>query len=93
MPTSWFPFDNTTKLNQQFDQVVEWFNNDTFNYDLALLYFLEPDMTGHYSGPESENISAILKYIDDEFGKFRDRLKRMGEWDRVSIADYHSCNY
>ena len=83
LPASVPPFDKTTKLEKQFDQVVEWFTNDTFNYDMALLYFWEPDTTGHNAGPDSENITFVLKYIDEKFGEFVEKLKRKGVFDEV----------
>ena len=83
LPTTWLPYEKSTPLEKELEDVVKWFTNDSFNYDLALIYYGEPDATGHWAGPESENISFVLKNIDTVFGNFIGNLKRIGVLDKV----------
>ncbi len=86
LANSWYTFNASTTLDEEFIQVAEWLTDSKYNYDYVMMYYHEPDFTGHYAGPNSANITAVLKYIDEQFGKFIASLNKSGILNEV-------CNF
>ncbi|WAQ96882.1 ENPP4-like protein [Mya arenaria] len=73
-PNIYFPYNESVNFYSRVDTVVQWLANDSYNIDFAMLYFHEPDHTGHMYGPDStevltkvEEMDAILGYIVESF--------------------------
>ena len=84
LPTATFKYNASTSVASKFTQLLRWIADDHF--DLALLYHYEPDNTGHLEGPDSPNISKVLTEIELEFGRFVEKLKSRGLYDKVLTA-------
>jgi len=71
-PTHCDPFVNEDRmtLQERMDKMLNWFTNDTMPINFGMLYFEEPDATCHRHGPESAEVKAKLKDIDNDFGKY-----------------------
>lgn len=46
--------------------MIKWLAEDDF--DLALIYFHEPDSSGHAYGPDDEKMIPVIKRMDDVLG-------------------------
>ena len=58
-------YDRSVPFHQRVDTVVDWLSNMTHGADLAMLYFGEPDYTGHRFGPDSQEIRNKVSEMDN----------------------------
>ncbi|CAH1800214.1 unnamed protein product, partial [Owenia fusiformis] len=72
-------------LRDRIDTVLDWFLSDNYPINFCALYYPEPDSTGHHSGPESENIRKMLKYLDDGLGYLLQQLEKHKLLHRMNI--------
>ncbi|OQV14642.1 Ectonucleotide pyrophosphatase/phosphodiesterase family member 3 [Hypsibius exemplaris] len=58
---------NETSINEQMDTVVDWLSlPDSTRPEVTTLLITEPDLAGHYTGPESESLNKTLSaYVDN----------------------------
>ncbi len=54
--------------SEQSGESVQTGNEPKLEYDFVILYYEEPDETGHDVGPDDENITRVLKVIDASIG-------------------------
>ncbi len=60
------------------DQIVEYFTNAVSQINLGLLYFHEPDYSGHRFGPEREKIMDVIVELDQILGYLIEQLELHG---------------
>lgn len=60
------------------DTVFGWMTNGDEPVDLALLYFKEPDHTGHIYGPDSPQVKAMIQQCDNITGYILDQVEAYG---------------
>nr|XP_039259773.1 ectonucleotide pyrophosphatase/phosphodiesterase family member 5-like [Styela clava] len=60
------------------DTVIEWLTDPENVVDLALLYFKEPDHTGHIYGPESPEVVQMIQQCDNITGYILDQIEEHG---------------
>jgi ectonucleotide pyrophosphatase/phosphodiesterase family member 5 len=75
------------KLNwfKKVDIFVSWYLNKTNPINLGVLYFNEPDETGHQFGPYSPEIARMLSNCDYILGYLIQQLKYYGLYDQMNI--------
>ncbi|KAM4695279.1 ectonucleotide pyrophosphatase/phosphodiesterase family member 5 [Discoglossus pictus] len=73
---SLFMSNNSLTIENRIDQLIEWFNNNTIN--LGLLYWEEPDSTGHLLGPDNPLMEKVIGKVDRTLGYLLEQLKRAG---------------
>jgi len=60
-PERWFAYDRATTFEAQVDTALRWLElPEEERPDLVLVYFREPDGTGHRAGPDSPEVDATL---------------------------------
>ncbi|KAL4232541.1 hypothetical protein ACF0H5_007233 [Mactra antiquata] len=69
---------------QKVDNVIEWFT-DEYPINLGLLYFDEPDHTGHAFGPDSEQVLQKIFELDELLGYILDELEEHNLLDHTNI--------
>jgi ectonucleotide pyrophosphatase/phosphodiesterase family member 5 len=79
-------YDNKLDWYKKVDSLVELFmEKDKKNrINFGVLYFTEPDETGHQFGPYSGNLKAILNKIDMIVGYLIEKLINNNLFDRMS---------
>ena len=82
-------YDNTSiTWEQRVDTLIKWFTDKYKPINLGLLYFDEPDMTGHKNGPSvskgGELYNVILK-LDKILGNFIRKLNESHLLDKMNI--------
>ena len=93
-PGSIAPIQNTTisysidyqdklDLLEKVDRLLELFTDK--NVNLGVLYFEDPDETGHEFGPYSENLKSALLKCDSIMGYLIERLKQVGLFEDMNI--------
>ena len=75
LPTYSKDYDFTYPNKSRIDDVIKWFTNDTAPINLGLLYFSEPDHSGHLYGPESDHILDLIVALDDIVGYLLQQLE------------------
>lgn len=70
------PYDRVNEL-------VSWFQK--FSLDLALMYFDEPDATGHTYGPDSVEYEKKIAEMDALFGHLINQLRSVGILNNMNI--------
>ena len=82
-----FDYALDDKLNWfvKINKFISWFLDDKNAINFGVLYFGQPDETGHEFGPYSNEIANMLKNIDYIVGYLVQKLKYVGLYDRMNI--------
>ena len=78
------PYDFSVPFRTRIDKIVSWFADD-YPINLGLLYFEEPDYSGHKYGPESMNITKKIEELDADIGYLLEKLKEKYILDDLNI--------
>lgn len=81
-PTFYSKYNKATLWKERVNTTLNWFTDD--NIDVGLLYYEEPDNTGHIVGPDSEQIHQVVKMVDSMLGYLLDEIERRGLRQQVS---------
>jgi ectonucleotide pyrophosphatase/phosphodiesterase family member 5 len=58
------PYDKTVPFNARVDEIVSWFTDKQRPINFGLMYFHEPDQTGHAVGPLTEAVAEKIAELD-----------------------------
>lgn len=76
-PTYWKSYDNNVTYESRIDTVISWLQKpEDTRPQLVMLYFSEPDHTGHKYGPNSIEIKKVVEYMDSLIGTLVKELKK-----------------
>ena len=75
-PTWWMAYNQTYPNKSRIDDVIKWFSSQDKPINLGLLYFSEPDHSGHEFGPESETILDLIVALDEVVGYLLSELEK-----------------
>lgn len=81
-PNIYKEYNENVPFQTRVDTVVQWLSNEI---DLALLYFHEPDSTGHKFGPNSPEVKAKVMEMDNVLGYIVKELDRADLTSRVNV--------
>ena len=84
IPTHHVPFNNSIPFRNRTDMIISWFTDEN-PINLGLLYFTEPDHTGHTHGPDSKEVIQKIKELDGEEDYLLKRLKEVKLLDKMNI--------
>ncbi|KAK7107555.1 bis(5'-adenosyl)-triphosphatase enpp4-like [Littorina saxatilis] len=76
-PTRHTPFTANMKYETRIDNTLAWFKG-SYPTNLGLIYFQEPDGTAHAYGPDSDNVTKKIAYLDTLVGYLLRRLREEG---------------
>ncbi|CAF1033645.1 unnamed protein product [Rotaria sp. Silwood1] len=62
------PYDKERSFTAIIDQMLNWFNDPIEPINFGAIYFPEPDLTGHQTGPYSDKMKDIIKTCDEYLG-------------------------
>jgi predicted AlkP superfamily pyrophosphatase or phosphodiesterase len=82
-PDIFLPSSGLFSFESRCDELVNWFTK--FQLDFATLYWNEPDMTGHYFGPDSKEYMDKIEQIDKSIGYLFEKLERANLLDQLNI--------
>ncbi|XP_058470002.1 bis(5'-adenosyl)-triphosphatase enpp4 [Solea solea] len=86
--THFLPYNGAVTFRQRLGNVTQWLlgNDEESGVKFVVMYWEEPDRTGHMFGPENDTaMSKALKEVDDNIGLMMSELKRIGLWGRVNV--------
>ena len=85
-PTIYKKYDGSVKFKSRVDSVISWFSLPIEQRPkLTMLYFSEPDYTGHEYGPNSNEVNRSVIEMDSIFGYLIDELSRTKVYKNLDI--------
>ncbi|XP_014675768.1 PREDICTED: ectonucleotide pyrophosphatase/phosphodiesterase family member 5-like [Priapulus caudatus] len=84
-PHRYMAYDESYPFRDRVETVVSWLTDADAPTNLGLMYFHEPDSTGHTHGPDSPELATAVKMVDDVVGHLVKRLRDVGLYDRVNL--------
>jgi alkaline phosphatase D len=85
-PSYWKAYDGSVPYAQRVDTVMHWLNMPPENRPgLVMLYFDEPDHTGHEYGPEHEATGEVVVHADSILGYIRSGLAELDHGDQINL--------
>mgnify|MGYP001247971169 FL=1 len=85
-PTRWKRYDHDFPFNSRIDSVVAWLSMPKPKRPrLCLLYFHEPDHTGHETGPKSNETAMMVTKMDSLFGILISQLEELPIASKLNI--------
>ncbi|XP_049621467.1 bis(5'-adenosyl)-triphosphatase ENPP4 [Suncus etruscus] len=85
-PSYFMKYNSSVSFEERLNNITMWLNNSSPPVTFATLYWEEPDASGHRYGPEDkENMSRVLKEVDDLIGDLVHRLKVVGLWENLNV--------
>lgn len=83
-PTHYLKYDNSLPFEKRVDYLLKQLEQDDPPSFLAA-YFNEPDHSGHIFGPNSPEIDAVIRRVDNVTGYLLKSLRNRGLLDQVSL--------
>tara|TARA_Y100000588_G_C14254860_1_gene924968 strand:+ start:316 stop:1542 length:1227 start_codon:yes stop_codon:yes gene_type:complete len=85
-PSRWKRYDHDFPFESRIDSVVGWFSLPVSERPkLCLLYFHEPDGTGHDFGPESPETGQMVTQMDSVFGIIVEKMSKLDIYHQLNI--------
>ncbi len=85
-PSTYMYYDGSVPFETRIDSVITWLGRpEKTRPQLILLYFSEPDHTGHGSGPESADVDETVRQMDELLGDLLERTKQFPFADDINF--------
>lgn len=84
-PNIYNDYNESIPFEKRVDTVVDWFSLSESNIDFAMLYFHEPDHTGHVFGPDSQQVKDKVKEMDNLLGYIVQQFDAKHLWESVNV--------
>ncbi|XP_007901470.1 ectonucleotide pyrophosphatase/phosphodiesterase family member 5 [Callorhinchus milii] len=83
-PTHYMPYNISVSFEDRVARLIDWFTGkDPVNF--GVLYWEEPDISGHNLGPDSVLMNDIIADIDLKLGYLITQLQKAGLWETLNI--------
>ncbi|KAI4872739.1 hypothetical protein NFI96_026978 [Prochilodus magdalenae] len=83
-PSHYVSYNASMPFEMRVDKLISWFSG-TDAIDFGVLYWEEPDESGHNLGPESPLMDVVIEDIDGKLGFLREKLKKAGLYDKINL--------
>lgn len=85
-PTYWERYDESVPYTDRIDQVIDWLKLPIEERPgFIMLYFDEPDGTGHRYGPVHQSTGEVVEYLDSLLGYLLNELLALEYGDRINL--------
>ena len=85
-PSKWKKYEHNFPFESRIDSVVSWFSKPFKERpQLCMLYFHEPDATGHNTGPRSKETAFVVSKMDSLFGVLIKKLSSTPVYSNLNI--------
>ncbi len=85
-PTFMVPYNHSINWKNRVDIALNWIRNKKTPANLVLIYFEEPDETGHKYGPNSPQLDHQLRKINSITQYYLQQLMILGIRDKISTV-------
>ncbi|XP_028858742.1 ectonucleotide pyrophosphatase/phosphodiesterase family member 5 [Denticeps clupeoides] len=83
-PVRYLPYNASVPFETRVEKLIHWFLEQE-PIDFGVLYWEEPDESGHRFGPESSQLDDVIADIDEKLGFLRNELKKNRLYDDVDL--------
>ncbi|XP_004083440.1 ectonucleotide pyrophosphatase/phosphodiesterase family member 5 [Oryzias latipes] len=85
-PSQYLEYNSSVSFETRVQKIIEWFSApEEEAVDFGVLYWEEPDESGHTLGPQSPLMDAVIAGIDEKLGFLLNELKRSGLDEKVNL--------
>lgn len=85
-PSIYKNYDGSVSFQSRVDSIITWFEySDKKKPQLSMLYFSEPDYSGHRYGTKGSEIITSIKEMDDLLGYVINRLETLDIYNKLNI--------
>jgi alkaline phosphatase D len=85
-PSYWYAYNGDVPYMSRVDQIIKWLRLHLAKRPgLILLYFDEPDGIAHRYGPEHQETSDVVNYLDSVLGYLRSELSNLEYGELVNL--------
>lgn len=85
-PTFWKAYDASIPYEERVQTILKWLDLPVQERpQLLILYFDEPDTSGHRCGPESDCVADAIRRVDKQLRDLVDGLKERKIYKRVNL--------
>lgn len=85
-PNQYLPYNASVSFETRVERIIEWFAAPKEEaVDFGVLYWEEPDESGHRLGPQSSLMDAVIAGIDEKLGFLMNELKKAGLYEKVNL--------
>ncbi len=85
-PSIWKRYDQKVPFDDRIDSVMTWFSLPILHRPrLVMLYFHEPDWTGHEYGPNSVETVKQIQIMDGIIGTIMKKAKKLSIADKLNV--------
>ena len=85
-PSKWKKYEHKFPFESRIDSVVSWFSKPVEKRpQFCMLYFHEPDATGHDTGPKSKETALMVSKMDSLFGVLIKKLHSTPVYSNLNI--------
>jgi len=89
-PNFWKVYDPKLSFEDRFNELIGWFHLPEAQRPAVITFYIEEtNSIGHKYGPDSPELIAAIKLIDDRVGAIVDRLKADGIVANIVIVSDH----
>jgi len=80
-----FPFNISVPFSERAQTMADWFTQENRPINFGALYYHEPDLTGHFYGPNSKEMVEMILTLDQDVGDMISLLKQKNIFDELNI--------
>ncbi|XP_066492237.1 bis(5'-adenosyl)-triphosphatase ENPP4 [Tiliqua scincoides] len=85
-PHFFMKYNSSVTFNERVESIIKWLTSSNQSVTFAMLYWEEPDASGHKYGPEDmKNMSKVLEKVDQLIGLLVERLKSSKLWEEINV--------
>ncbi|XP_029352426.1 ectonucleotide pyrophosphatase/phosphodiesterase family member 5 [Echeneis naucrates] len=85
-PTQFLQYNASVSFETRVERIVDWFSAPKEKaVDFGVLYWEEPDESGHNLGPQSSLMDVVIAGIDEKLGFLINELKKAGLYEQVNL--------
>ncbi|XP_056284565.1 ectonucleotide pyrophosphatase/phosphodiesterase family member 5 [Pseudoliparis swirei] len=86
-PSRYLPYNASVPFKDRVARIVRWFSGpEGEEVDFGVLYWEEPDESGHALGPQSPLMDPVITDIDEKLGFLVNALKEAGLYEKVNLV-------
>lgn len=85
-PNQYLSYNSSVSFESRVERIIEWFSAPKEEaVDFGVLYWEEPDESGHRLGPQSTLMDAVIAGIDEKLGFLMNELKKAGLYEKMNL--------
>ncbi|XP_062266654.1 ectonucleotide pyrophosphatase/phosphodiesterase family member 5 [Platichthys flesus] len=85
-PSQFLHYNASVSFEARVERLIGWFSAPKEDaVDFGVLYWEEPDESGHLHGPQSPEMDEVIAGIDEKLGFLINELKKAGLFEKVNL--------